>query len=231
MSPEIIFLFMGRKIMLSFVPFWQQIFSPQTFVYFLDTSMKWMFGWHGRNMKFEDKVIFYQHLFAYTSVKQIVHWFQIMRARRFQMFDEGPAMKVGTGHLPPAYPLAQIQTPLVLFEGTSDSLCDSSLKHLPSLVGRHDIEGYEHLDFMWAESVGEEVWPHVLKYLAQVRVNNPAEDLKIKDGKPLSPPPEMIQGDLLVAFKEFLEERGSLKNKTTASTAKNLEFRPTVTRK
>ena len=72
MSPEIIFLFFGRKIMLSFVPFWQRIFSPQTFVYFLDTSMKWMFGWHCDNIRFEDKVVYYQHLFAYTSVKQIV---------------------------------------------------------------------------------------------------------------------------------------------------------------
>ena len=72
MSPEIVFLFFGRKIMLSFVPFWQRIFSPQTFVYFLDTSMKWMFGWHCDNIRFEDKVVYYQHLYAYTSVKQIV---------------------------------------------------------------------------------------------------------------------------------------------------------------
>jgi lysosomal acid lipase/cholesteryl ester hydrolase len=72
MSPEIIFLFFGRKIMLSFVPFWQRIFSPQTFVYFLDTSMKWIFGWHCDNIRFEDKVVYYQHLFSFTSVKQIV---------------------------------------------------------------------------------------------------------------------------------------------------------------
>lgn len=136
------------------------------------------------------------------------------------MFDEGPAMKVGTGHLPPAYPLTQIQTPLVLFEGTADSLCDASLKHLPSLVGRHDIDGYEHLDFMWAQSVGERVWPLILKYLHQLQVN-PVDNTQ---GKPLSPPPESIQEDLLAAFKEFLEERGALKS--TIEQGKNLEFRP-----
>lgn len=72
MSPEIVFLFLGRKTMLSFVPFWQRLCTPQLFVFFLDTSMKWMFGWHCENMKFEDKIIYYQHLFSYTSVKQIV---------------------------------------------------------------------------------------------------------------------------------------------------------------
>lgn len=123
-----------------------------------------------------------------------------MRAKRFQMFDEGPTMKVGTGHLPPSYPLSQIKTPLVLFEGTSDSLQDSSLKHLPSLVGRHDIRGYEHLDFMWAADVNEKVWPEILKYLNQLK--------SIKNLKqPLSPPPEYSKEVLIEAFKEFLENQ------------------------
>jgi len=72
MSPEIVFLFFGKRIMLSFLPFWQQVLAPTTFVLLLDTSMHWMFGWHGENIEFADKVIYYQHLFAYTSVKQIV---------------------------------------------------------------------------------------------------------------------------------------------------------------
>lgn len=123
-----------------------------------------------------------------------------MRAKRFQMFDEGPAMKVSSGHLPPEYPLKQIKTPLVLFEGTADSLQDSSLKQLPSLIGKHFIEGYEHLDFMWAESVGEMVWPLLINYLNQLENKD-----HIK--KPLSPPTEISREDLMMAFEEFLDER------------------------
>ena len=134
------------------------------------------------------------------------HWFQIMRAKRFQMFDEGPAMKVASGHLPPAYPLNQIQTPLVLFEGTSDSLYDSSLKRLPSLTGRHDIEGYEHLDFMWAGSASEKVWPLIINYLNRLRVKKVETDHG-RNKKPISPPPEMSREDLIEAFKEFLDAR------------------------
>lgn len=72
MSPEVVFLLLGRNVMLGFVPFWQRVLSPRVFVYLIDSSMKWVFGWNSTNMTLEDKIIFYQHLFAYTSVKQIV---------------------------------------------------------------------------------------------------------------------------------------------------------------
>jgi hypothetical protein len=123
-----------------------------------------------------------------------------MRAKRFQMFDEGPAMKMASGHLPPEYPLKQIKTPLVLFEGTADSLQDASLKQLPSLVGTHFVTGYEHLDFMWAENVSEKVWPLLINYL-----NHLGKKGKFK--KPLSPPTEISKEDLMAAFEEFLDEK------------------------
>lgn len=72
MTPELVFLFFGRKVMLGFVPFWQQVLSPLYYVHMLDWSMSWIFGWHAKNMLLEDKIIFYQHLFSYTSVRQIV---------------------------------------------------------------------------------------------------------------------------------------------------------------
>ena len=72
MTPELVFLFFGRKVMLGFVPFWREVLSPLFYVHMMDWSMRWIFGWHSQNMLLEDKIIFYQHLFSYTSVKQIV---------------------------------------------------------------------------------------------------------------------------------------------------------------
>ena len=180
MTPEMIFLFFGRKVMLGFVPFWQQVLSPLFYVHMLDWSMKWIFGWNCQNMLMEDKIIFYQHLFAYTSVRQIVHWFQIMRAKRFQMYDEGFSLQVGVGHLPPAYPLHQITTPLVLFDGTADSLQDVSLRTLPSVVAKYTVQGYEHLDFIWAESVGRKVWPLIVQLLNRLQV---PDDISLQNGQ------------------------------------------------
>lgn len=152
------------------------------------------------------------------------------------MFDEGPSMKVGTGHLPPSYPLHQIKTPLILFEGTADSLQDSSLKHLPALVKNYTVEGYEHLDFMWADSVGSKVWPQIIKLLNQLQVVPKKSKVNSNQKAPLSPPSDISKEDLLEAFKEFLEERsgGTLndnnnKNNNIRSInsnkfSKNLEF-------
>lgn len=139
-----------------------------------------------------------------------------MRAKKFQMFDEGPALKVGTGHLPPVYPLSQIQVPMVLFEGTADTLQDSSLKHLPSLVGKHCINGYEHLDFMFAKTVDEHVWPLIIKYLNQLKSS-------VKQTEPLSPPPEMSKDLLMEAFREFLNRNGH-DNGHSNLDKKDLEF-------
>ena len=122
-------------------------------------------------------------------------------------------MKVSSGHLPPEYPLKQIKTPLILFEGTSDSLQDTSLKQLPALVESHFIAGYEHLDFMWAESVGETVWPLLINYLNQM-------GRKEQYKTPLSPPMEESRDELLAAFEEFLEERRQNRVKR-----KNLEYK------
>jgi len=165
LTPELVFLIFGRNVMFSFVPFWQRCLSPRAYAFTLNHTMQWLFGWHIRNIRKEDKAILFQYLFSYTSVQQIVHWFQIMRAGRFQMFDEGVSMAFAPGHVPPAYPLHQITAPLVLFEGTSDSLSDASLKSLPAVTTRVTIAEYEHLDFMWAESVGRKVWPHIVKLL------------------------------------------------------------------
>ncbi len=144
-----------------------------------------------------------------------------MRAKRFQMFDEGPSVKVGTGHLPPAYPLNQIKTPLVLFEGTCDSLQDASLKHLPSLVGRHCVHGYEHLDFMWAADVNEKVWPQIVDYLNQLKSVTVR-----KRTQPLSPPPEISKDMLIEAFRDFLEHQ-QREQKGVKGSERDLEYHKT----
>ena len=112
-----------------------------------------------------------------------------MRAKRFQMYDEGPSMEIGLGHLPPAYPLGQITTPIVLFDGTADSLHDASLRQLPAVVAKYTVQGYEHLDFLWAESLNRKVWPVIVSLLnrleAEAVQNHSASDVLISSETPL----------------------------------------------
>ncbi|CAG8455820.1 6888_t:CDS:2, partial [Scutellospora calospora] len=148
-SPNIVYLFFGRKAFLTMTMFWQKVLSPPIYTKLLDTCMKFLFGWSGNNMTEEQKAVSYYHLYNFTSVKSLVHWFQIIRANRFQMYDELPPYSSPTamGHCCHKFPTEQIKTPISVFYGGSDSLIklEVLLKQLPRPVFVKEVQPYEHL--------------------------------------------------------------------------------------
>lgn len=175
-TPSVIYLMFGRKTPLKLALFWQRIISPPLFVKVIDASVLFLFGWTGRNMTADQKTVSYQHLYSLTSVKSLVHWFQIIRTGQFQMYDEMPSrlpyhtVNAVADHIPPRFPTLQIQTPIAIFYGRSDSLVDFNVlsADLPSpLVYVKSIEKWEHLDFLWAEDIEKIVYPDILKLLRQ----------------------------------------------------------------
>ncbi|CAJ0906723.1 3780_t:CDS:2 [Entrophospora sp. SA101] len=147
-SPNIIYLFFGRRAFLSVTLFWQRVLSPPIFTKLLDICMNFLFGWNGNNISEEQKAVSYYHLYTFTSVKS--HWFQIIRANIFQMYDEIPPLMYSTaftGHRCQLFPTNQISTPIAVFYGGSDSLVDINvlLKQLPRPVFVKEIPIYEHL--------------------------------------------------------------------------------------
>ncbi|CAG8517859.1 610_t:CDS:2 [Funneliformis caledonium] len=145
-SPNIVYLFFGRKAFLTMTMFWQRVLYPPIFTELLDKSMKFLFGWKGMNMTKEQKAVSYYHLYSFTSVKSLVHWFQIIRASNFQMYDELPPY-LSMGHSCHNFPTKQIKTPIGVFYGGSDSLVDIGflLKQLPEPVFVKEVQPYEHL--------------------------------------------------------------------------------------
>ncbi|CAJ0756601.1 5684_t:CDS:2 [Entrophospora sp. SA101] len=134
-SPNIIYLFFGRRAFLSVTLFWQRVLSPPIFTKLLDICMNFLFGWNGNNISEEQKAVSYYHLYTFTS-----HWFQIIRANIFQMYDEIPPLMYSTaftGHRCQLFPTNQISTPIAVFYGGSDSLVDINvlLKQLPRPEG------------------------------------------------------------------------------------------------
>ncbi|KAI8147720.1 Alpha/Beta hydrolase protein [Fennellomyces sp. T-0311] len=173
-TPSVIYLLFGRKTPLKLALFWQRVISPPMFVKVIDSSVNFLFGWTGRNMTAEQKLVSYQHLYSLTSVKSLVHWFQIIRTGRFQMYDELPSRlpyhtsNAVADHIPPRFPTKQIKTPIAIFYGGSDSLVDFDVlsADLPSpLAYVKAIERWEHLDFLWAERIEDIVYPDILKLL------------------------------------------------------------------
>jgi lysosomal acid lipase/cholesteryl ester hydrolase len=78
-TPTLVFLFFGRKAILSSAVMWQSIIYNPIWNWTIDAGLKFLFNWHCRNISNSQKVAAYSHLYSFTSVKAVVHWFQIMR--------------------------------------------------------------------------------------------------------------------------------------------------------
>lgn len=170
-SPEVLYLAFGRRSILNSATMWQGLLYPPIFVRAIDMSLSFLFGWTGKNITSSQKLAAYPHLYSFTSTKCVVHWFQIIRNRTFQMFDDelqGPLSGDGRRfYKVPRFPTRNIKTPIVLVYGGSDSLVDINvmLKELPQHTVATEIPKYEHLDFLWAQDVDKLVFPHVFDAL------------------------------------------------------------------
>ncbi|OCK75461.1 alpha/beta-hydrolase [Lepidopterella palustris CBS 459.81] len=169
-SPEVLFLAFGRRAILGSATMWQAILYPPIFVRLIDVSLSFLFGWTGQNITPHQKLAAYPHLYSFTSTKSVVHWFQIIRNGVFQMYDDEAPLTITNRnkyYKIAKFPTRNIKTPIVLVYGGSDSLVDIDvmLKELPRHTVAKEIPHYEHLDFLWASSVNQLVFPHVFDAL------------------------------------------------------------------
>ncbi|KAJ2854922.1 cholesterol esterase [Coemansia erecta] len=226
-TPQMLYLMFGRRRAMSLVYFWINLLPRDLYVAALDFCVHLLFGWSMRNMSQETKCIVYWHLYSYTSVKAIVHWMQIIRCGKLQMYDDDPPVyslfwtpvdptvraagrdfKRRVGHSRPQsiplsersakgrgyqrgvlthwnndYPLKQISTKISLFYGGSDSLSSvellcNDLAIVPEIS--MCFPQYEHMDFLWADTVGMLVYP---KVLATMGVSEDATRLPVSELK------------------------------------------------
>ncbi|KAI1423413.1 Alpha/Beta hydrolase protein [Xylaria sp. FL1777] len=171
-SPQVLFLLFGRRSILSSATTWQNILYPPIFIKVIDMGNYFLFGWKSENMSVSQKLAAYPHLYSFTSTKSVVHWFQIIRNKSFQMFDDDiqTALGMNTSNKytkVAKYPTRNIKTPIVIVYGGSDSLVDIKvmLKELPKRTVATEIPHYEHLDFLWARDTDTQVFQHVFDAL------------------------------------------------------------------
>ncbi|KAF1988686.1 alpha/beta-hydrolase [Aulographum hederae CBS 113979] len=178
-TPEVLFLAFGRRALLTSAMMWQAILYPPIFVRFIDLSLSFLFGWQAKNITPHQKLAAYPHLYSFSSVKSVVHWFQIIRTGKFQMYDDevqGPFSIADNSKYQKVarFPTRNIKTPIVLVYGGSDSLVDINvmLKELPKDTVTFEVPHYEHLDFLWAGDVDTEVFPVVFDALDATHGDN-----------------------------------------------------------
>lgn len=164
-SPNVIYLIFSRKLLMPSVILWNRIVYPPLFSNMIDRSNKLLFNWLSKNITPAQKLASYNHLYSPTLVKTVVHWFQIMAAKRFQMYHEE---LTSFAMAPTQYPLNNIQIPITLIYGDTDSLVD--IKVMLSQLPRDNTEaipvaGHEHLDMIWGSDIDLLVFTHVIRKL------------------------------------------------------------------
>ena len=178
-----LYSFLGNRAIMSSVSFWCSVMGPYLYEKVVDKSLVYLFGWTGNNISKLQKQLGYGHMFSNSSVKSLVHWFQIIHAQRFQMFDE--SCKVGltrlstfTNHLKSKahsvapFPIGHhLDVPILLVYGDSDILVD--IKTTKSLILTQNPKmatnltevlcpGYEHMDVLWGDDVYSKVFSKVI---------------------------------------------------------------------
>lgn len=183
-SPTLLFLIFGRRAIMSSVPAWNALLYPPVFSAAITLSMRFLFGWRSRRITHLQRLAAYSHLYSYASTKAVVHWFQIMRNAKFQMYDDDVQRVIRvssvrgamaqaaarhrpsgvTSYAPARFPTRNITTPIVLLYGDEDSLADIDVmrRELPDHTEAYRLHGYEHLDVLWGEDVDKDVIPLVL---------------------------------------------------------------------
>ncbi|ORY67437.1 Alpha/Beta hydrolase protein [Pseudomassariella vexata] len=169
-SPQVLFLLFGRRSILASATMWQSVLYPPLFVRLIDMGLSFLFNWKATNISLSQKLAAYPHLYSFTSTKSVVHWFQIIRNKSFQMYDDDvhPPLSTSSRYTKVAkYPTRNIKTPIILVYGGSDSLVDIKvmLRELPNRTVATEIPHYEHLDFLWARDVDTQVFQHVFDAL------------------------------------------------------------------
>eukprot|EP01116_Phalansterium_solitarium_P013435 TRINITY_DN30799_c0_g1_i1.p1 TRINITY_DN30799_c0_g1~~TRINITY_DN30799_c0_g1_i1.p1 ORF type:complete len:385 (-),score=120.36 TRINITY_DN30799_c0_g1_i1:136-1290(-) len=110
-----------------------------------------------------------------TSVKNMVHWAQMVRSKTYEKFDYGREgnMEHYGQPTPPAYDLTKFPTnlPVALFTGGHDYLADPtdvakliSLLVTPPFV--HDEPSYAHCDPIWAPDAATLIYPKIFELLS-----------------------------------------------------------------
>lgn len=119
--------------------------------------------------------VYVAHTPAGTSVKDVVHFAQLVKSQKFQMYDYGEKknMEKYNSPTPPLYNVTKMETPVALFTGSQDWLADPyDVDHglrplLPNIIQDKNRDEWNHMDFVWGEDAHEYFYQDVLKLIAK----------------------------------------------------------------
>ena len=116
---------------------------------------------------------------AGTSLQNMKHWIQIYKAKKVQKYDYGTIknlIRYKSIH-PPAYDLNRMKkysVPSLMTISDSDPFCNpqDTLDFINNIEDKKVVKilsltGYNHIDYFWADSAVEEIFPKILNFIGE----------------------------------------------------------------
>ena len=113
-----------------------------------------------------------------TSLRNMKHWIQIYKAKKVQKYDYGSLVEnlIHYGKIvPPAYDLKQMKKysiPSLMTISDSDPFAEpqDTLDFIDNIENKNIVEvlsltNYNHIDYFWADSAVQEIFPKVLNFI------------------------------------------------------------------
>ncbi|KAJ3086159.1 hypothetical protein HK102_013463 [Quaeritorhiza haematococci] len=167
----------------------QRYFSPSLFTSLAYHMFNFLFGWHDSNWDPKYKTSYFRFTPRPTSAKAIMHWAQAARRGVLGRFIEGEShSEQGGGERKregeDKYDITCLRCPVALFYGSRDEIidgdklvrechaskaaaqksgnADSDWKGVNLVYAEH-MDGYEHMDVIWARDAPRRVFAKIVK--------------------------------------------------------------------
>ncbi|XP_059332904.1 lipase member M-like [Ammospiza nelsoni] len=112
-------------------------------------------GYNEKNLNMTRLDVYTSHYPDGTSVKNIMHWAQVIKSGEFKAFDYGSENRARYHQdTPPLYPLEEMPVPTAVWSGGQDWAADwrdvlQLLPRISHLVTYTHIPDWNHWDFVW----------------------------------------------------------------------------------
>ncbi|XP_068738414.1 lysosomal acid lipase/cholesteryl ester hydrolase-like [Montipora capricornis] len=129
-------------------------------------------GFDRKNLNNTRIPVYVTHTPAGTSVKNAIHWLQMVNSKKFQRYDYGFfGNKRNYGQRKtPLYNLQSMTLPVVVYSGENDWLADPKdvqylLSQLPNVIHSVEIPKWNHLDFIYGLDAAPVVYNEIIEYI------------------------------------------------------------------
>jgi len=128
-------------------------------------------GYDVSNLNATRMPVYVSHTPAGTSVKDVIHFAQLIKSNKFGMYDYGPHgnMDHYGQSSPPEYDLTKVKVPIAFITGANDWLADPYDAYvnlyplLSNVVFRKDIKAWNHMDFVWGVNAKDLIYDDIIR--------------------------------------------------------------------